>query len=409
MVADVAAARALVDAGRRGGGAARPAARGRSCSRAARRRAASPPAVAPGVARAGRDAALHAAAPPAARRRRRPARADQRQRLRRADRLPRRRRAASGWRRSPTRSSSTTGRSTCAPTTPSCASSRAPGAAAALARLRARAAAAAGRRAPRRCSPAGAELKSTFCVAKGATRLGRPPHRRPGRTRETLRVLPRGHRRTSSGCSRSRPQVVAHDLHPDYLSTTLRAGARGRRARSASSTTTPTSPRAWPSTAMTGPAVGAIFDGTGYGTDGTVWGGELLRRRPRGLRARRAPAGRCRCRAATRRSASRGGWRARGSSRRRGAARAPARAARRGRRGRWRRGRALARTRARAPLTTSMGRLFDAVAALCGVRARVTYEGQAAIELEAAGRPARARRATRAAGSRRRPCSTRAD
>jgi len=222
----------------------------------------------------------------------------------------------------------------------------------------------------------GAELKSTFCVAKGA-RAWVGHHIGDLRNEETLRSFTEGVAHFEELFAVS-PEVVAHDLHPDYLSTTYALAREGvehvavqhHHAHLAA---------VLAEHGERGPALGAIYDGTGYGTDGTVWGGELLAgdlegfdragalwpvRLPGGDRAVRQP------------------WRmacawlvaAQDSE----PAPLPGIAPRT-----WQAVAQLARTGLAAPLTTSMGRLFDAVAALCGVRTEVTYEGQAAVELEA--------------------------
>jgi hydrogenase maturation protein HypF len=222
----------------------------------------------------------------------------------------------------------------------------------------------------------GAELKSTFCVAKGV-RAWVGHHIGDLRNEETLRSFTEGVAHFEELFAVA-PRVVAHDLHPDYLSTTyalaregvVHVGVQHHHAHLAA---------VLAEHGERAPAIGAIYDGTGHGTDGTVWGGELLAggldgferaghlwpvRLPGGDRAVRQP-WRMAC-----------AWLAEAT----GAEPAPLpgidpRT--------WHAVAELARTGVAAPVTTSMGRLFDAVAALCGVRAEVTYEGQAAVELEA--------------------------
>jgi hydrogenase maturation protein HypF len=231
----------------------------------------------------------------------------------------------------------------------------------------------------------GAELKNTFCVARGDHAwVGH--HIGDLRNYQTLR----GFRDGIAHFERLfavRPEVVVHDLHPSYLSTAYALerdrvdvlGVQHHHAHLAACLA---------EHGETGPAVGAIFDGTGFGLDGTVWGGELLVggldgfERAGSLRPARLPGGERAIREPWRMACS---WLVEAMD---DEPAVPAALAGAVDADRWRSVAALARTGLASPVTTSAGRLFDAVAALCGVRPVVRYEGQAAIELEACADPA---------------------
>jgi hydrogenase maturation protein HypF len=226
----------------------------------------------------------------------------------------------------------------------------------------------------------GAELKSTFCLARdGRAWVGH--HIGDLRNAETLTSFRDGIAHFEALFD-VRPDVVAHDLHPQYLSTAYAlerdgvelVGVQHHHAHLAACLA---------EHGVAAPAVGAIYDGTGHGTDGTAWGGEILLgdlrsferighlpvvRLPGGDRAVREP-WRMACAWLV---AVRGEIPAIPVALRDHVA--P---------DRWDAVARMALGGFAAPETTSMGRLFDAVAALCGVRPVVTYEGQAAIELEA--------------------------
>ncbi len=212
---------------------------------------------------------------------------------------------------------------------------------------------------------AGAELKSTFCVARdGEAFLS--PHLGDLVSEEAYRAF------TSDldlyvEMLGVRPQLVACDLHPEYLATKW-AGEQDvelievqhHHAHAAACLA---------EHGEEGPALALVFDGTGYGTDGTLWGGELLRcdlesfERLEHLDPIPLPGGEM---------AVREPWRVAAVELERAGFPVP-----------WERWPLVRESlKANAPLSSGMGRLFDAVAAILGLRSHVTYEGQAAIELE---------------------------
>ncbi|WP_101254789.1 carbamoyltransferase HypF [Streptomyces barkulensis] len=230
---------------------------------------------------------------------------------------------------------------------------------------------------------AGADLKNAICLAEGHSAWF-SPHIGDLDDLAALRALDGAHERlrTLTGVE---PRLLAADRHPGYRSTRWardRAGGRPLRrvqhhhAHIAS---------AMAENGLDGsaPVIGVAFDGTGYGDDGAVWGGEVLLadyggyRRLAHLAYVPLPGGDAGvgnpCRMALSHLRSAGiPW---GPDLPCAAACSPEE--------RRVLERQLERSLACAP-TSSMGRLFDAVSSLTGVCHRAGYEGQAAVELEAA-------------------------
>ncbi len=240
--------------------------------------------------------------------------------------------------------------------------------------------------APRPVLGCGAELKNTFCLAKG-DRAWVGHHIGDLRNWETLRSFEAGIEHFERLFA-VEPEVVAHDLHPDYLATRYaleRAGVEAvavqhHHAHLAACLA---------EHGRRGPAVGAILDGAGHGGDGTVWGGEILVgglasfERAGLLFPVRLPGGDAATREPWRMACS---WLAAALETERPAI--PAALAAEVDEPAWEAVCKLVAGGVNSPLTTSAGRLFDAAAALCGVRARVAHEGQAASELEGLADPA---------------------
>ena len=181
---------------------------------------------------------------------------------------------------------------------------RAAAAAAPVARLRARAARAAGGGAPARPGPR----------RRAEEHGGGGQGRRwwwPATTSATSSTWPRTGRsaRPSTTCATSTAWCPRWWPATCTPSTCRRSSPPTWTCRSwPCSTTTPTSRRAWSSTAATAPVVALAFDGLGYGTDGTLWGGEVLVADLRRVRAGRPPAPGADAGRAWPPSGSRGAW-----------------------------------------------------------------------------------------------------
>lgn len=228
----------------------------------------------------------------------------------------------------------------------------------------------------------GAELKNTFCLARDNYAFV-SHHIGDLENLETLSSYIEGVAHFKR-LFYLEPEVIAYDLHPEYLSTKYALALEGTAAKVGVQHHHAHIASCMADNQVEGEVIGVAMDGLGFGTDGRMWGGEFFVAdfadaeriahlayvpMPGGARAIREP-----WRMAAvylqqafgeqfvnldlpfTRDLDKQGWSTL---------------------------RSMIATRTNCPETSSMGRLFDAVSALLGVRTLVNYEGQAAIELEA--------------------------
>jgi hydrogenase maturation protein HypF len=228
----------------------------------------------------------------------------------------------------------------------------------------------------------GAHLKNTFCLGKGRQAFI-SHHIGDLENLETLTSLREGIEHFQRLFD-IKPQAIAYDLHPEYLATKYaldadipeKIGVQHHHAHIASVIA---------EHGLTEPVIGVAADGTGYGTDGAIWGCEIMIadllafQRIMHLAYVPLPGGD---------HAVRQPWRV--------AATYLAQAYDDNDeflaldipfvndldRSKWHVLSQMISKKLNSPLASSLGRLFDAVAALIGLRGSVVYEGQAAIELE---------------------------
>jgi hydrogenase maturation protein HypF len=178
------------------------------------------------------------------------------------------------------------------------------------------------------------------------------------------------------------PAAVVSDLHPDYLSTSF-ARQRPERVVAIQHHIAHVA-SCMAENALTGPVLGVAWDGTGLGTDGTVWGGEWFAAvdgsftRVAHLRTFPLPGGDQAVRE-PRRSALGLLYAMSGSHAFTLTGLPPVAAWTQEERSTLQQ---MLEQGINAPLTSSIGRLFDAVSALIGIRMQNRFEGQAAMELE---------------------------